>query len=93
MRVNIYEEELDDDVQIVETTPLDSGTTFYGVRVFLKSSPALHDTPEDDDRSAVTFWVGTWQRAEILRQHLKRDLNLALAPIPVESDAMRYGQL
>lgn len=77
MRVNVYEEELTDDVQIVETTA-EEDKTFYGVRVFLLSSDSLHHSSEDDDRSAVTFWVNTYQRAVILQAHLRRDLNLVI---------------
>jgi hypothetical protein len=37
-------------------TTVNSGKTYGGVRVVLHSSPRLHDRPDDDDRSAVTFW-------------------------------------
>ena len=75
MRVNVYEEELTADVQITETSP-DETHTFYGVRVFLHSSERLHNTPTDDDRSAVTFWVGERNRAVILRDALVRALKI-----------------
>lgn len=58
MRVNVYEEELTDEVTLVSTTA-ETGKVFYGVRFYLKSAIALHHTEEDDDRSAVTFWCGT----------------------------------
>ncbi len=64
MRVNIYGEELTDEVELVtkEVTDDTFGTrTFYGLRVFLKSPPELHAHPDDDDRSAITFWV-PWTR-------------------------------
>lgn len=35
----------------------DTGITYYGVRMMLASPGVLHHTPEDDDRSAVTFWI------------------------------------
>lgn len=73
-RTNIYEEELTNDVEVVSTTT-DEGKTFYGVRFFLKSHPDLHHTETDDDRSAVTFWMGTRQRAEIFRDHIRRDFH------------------
>lgn len=59
MRVNVYAEELTLDTQIVtQKVETDKGTrTFYGVRVFLKSPDELHHSANDDDRSAVTFWV------------------------------------
>lgn len=56
MRINIYAEELTDETTLVETVA-DTGRKFYGARIFLESSDKLHNTPEDDDRSAVTFWI------------------------------------
>lgn len=35
--------------------------TFYGIRMYLASPPELHHSPEDDDRSAITFWI-PWTR-------------------------------
>jgi hypothetical protein len=55
MRVNIYAEELTEEVRIVESEA--EGKKFYGVRFFLKSHNDLHFNEKDDDRSAVTFWV------------------------------------
>lgn len=54
MRINIYAEELTDEVE--EVTKVVGDRTFYGIRVYLKSAPELHDTDDDDDRSAITFW-------------------------------------
>lgn len=59
MRINIYNEELTADWVFVKREVEETGKTYYGFRVFLKSAPELHHTPEDDDRSAVTFWWGT----------------------------------
>lgn len=56
MRANIYGEELTTEVQLVKKTA-DTGVTFYGVRFFLKSPEDLHHRANDDDRSAVTFWI------------------------------------
>ena len=69
MRVNIYAEELPTErrVERVETTA-DTGTTFRGVRIYLDSSKKLHDNPDDDDRSAVTFWGNTHEVARLLRE-------------------------
>lgn len=69
MRVNVYTEELVDQAdgkpfaEIVTAEYVSSRTgqpmTNYGLRVFLRSAPELHYIPgRDDDRSAVTFWVG-----------------------------------
>lgn len=57
MRINIYSEELTDRVEKV--TREANGTTFYGLRFYLKSPPELHHTADDDDTSAVTFWAGS----------------------------------
>lgn len=35
----------------------DTGIEHYGVRAYLASPELLHHTPDDDDRSAITFWV------------------------------------
>lgn len=56
MRINIYAEELTQEVEIV-TKKMDDGRTFYAVRLFFKSPKELHHTEQDDDRSAITFWV------------------------------------
>ena len=61
MRVQIYSEEMTSEVTLVTKQVTDEkfGTrVFYGLRAFLKSPPELHSDPEDDDRSAVTFWFG-----------------------------------
>lgn len=62
MRINVYAEELTSEVQVIEKTAEDTGVTFYGIRVFLESPDKLHHTAEDDDRSAITFFV-PWTRA------------------------------
>jgi hypothetical protein len=55
MRVNVYAEEITGDVVWTETTA-DTGKTYGGIRIVLESSPKLHHTLTDDDRSAVTIW-------------------------------------
>lgn len=77
MRINLYGEELTDEVELVSKEVEDAKfgkRTFYGIRVYLKSPPELHDDPEDDDRSAITFWVpwtrATGQQPEAIRQIL-----------------------
>lgn len=56
MRVNVFSQELTDEVQAVEKKA-DTGVTYSAVRFMLHSSERLHCTMEDDDRSAVTFWL------------------------------------
>lgn len=58
MRVQIYQEELGEGVEIIEQNSR-NGEHFYGLRIWLKTCQPLldHSTPEDDDRSAVTLWA------------------------------------
>jgi hypothetical protein len=65
MRVNVYNEELTNEVEAVWVEPR-PGRRYLGIRFFLASSAQLHNTPNDDDRSAVTLWVGSVSAAERL---------------------------
>ena len=59
MRINIYTEELTEDVCVVSKEGVgDDGKprTFHGLRFYLHSPDSLHHNSDDDDRSAVTFW-------------------------------------
>jgi hypothetical protein len=56
VRVNVYAEELTSECELVKKTA-ETGTTFYGLRFYLKSPPDLHNSASDDDRSAITLWV------------------------------------
>ena len=71
MRINIYAEELPDldDPRAVEcvSTTADTGRTFFGARLYLKSANELHDTPDDDDRSAITIWGPRSKVVELLQ--------------------------
>lgn len=73
MRVNVYEEELTTEIVVVPTTA-ETGEVFYGVRIFLESSNKLHNRPDDDDRSAVTIWVGSEERAAHLATSIHRSI-------------------
>lgn len=57
MRINVYSQELTKELAIIETVAKDTGRTYYGIRMYMASPDILHHTPEDDDRSAVTFWI------------------------------------
>ena len=59
MRVNIYGEELTDRIELVKKAV--NQETFVGVRFYLKSHPDLHHSIDDNDESAVTFWL-PWTR-------------------------------
>jgi hypothetical protein len=63
MRVNVYNEEITLEYEFVSKHVEETGKTYYGWRVFLKSAPELHHSENDDDRTAITFWFGTKERA------------------------------
>lgn len=56
MRVNIYSQEVTDEVHIIERES-NTGKTYKAIRFMLHSAKELHHTEDDDDRSAVTFWL------------------------------------
>ena len=56
MRINVYSQELTNEVIQVEKVS-NTGRKYYAAQIILHSSKHLHHPPEDDDRSAVTFWL------------------------------------
>ena len=56
MRINVYSQELTNEVQRLEKVS-NTGLTYSAAMLMLHSSPMLHHPPKDDDRSAVTFWL------------------------------------
>lgn len=56
MRINVYSQELTDEVNVVEKES-NTGLVYSAVQLMLHSTKKLHRPPEDDDRSAVTFWL------------------------------------
>lgn len=71
MRINVYSQELTNEVQVEEKVS-NTGLTYTAVRLMLHSSPMLHHPPADDDRSAVTFWLPkTRERREEFAQALE----------------------
>lgn len=72
MRINVYSQELTDEVSTVEKVA-NTGLTYSAVQIMLHSSPMLHHPPQDDDRSAVTFWLpkSPWRR-EALAETFER---------------------
>jgi hypothetical protein len=56
MRINVYSQELTSEVVLVEK-PSNTGVVYHAAQLVLHSSPLLHHPPQDDDRSAVTFWL------------------------------------
>lgn len=56
MRINVYSQELTTEVIHVEKIS-NTGIIYHAAQLILHSSEKLHHPPEDDDRSAVTFWL------------------------------------
>lgn len=56
MRINVYSQELTNEVQHV-VKESNTGVTYHAAMLVMHSSPMLHHPPADDDRSAVTFWL------------------------------------
>ena len=72
MRINVYSQELTDEVILLEKES-NTGITYHAAQLILHSSPMLHQPPEDDDRSAVTFWLPNSQsRREAMAQAFER---------------------
>lgn len=60
MRINVYSQELTDEVMLVHKDGTDDEgkpATFHGIRMMLVSPETLHHTIDDDDRSAITLWL------------------------------------
>lgn len=57
MRINVYSQELTQEVEVVSKKAQDTGITYHGIRLYLHSPDLLHHTKDDDDRSAITFWI------------------------------------
>lgn len=68
MRVNVYSQELTNEVELIEKRS-NTGIVYMAIRMILHSSEMLHHPPEDDDRSAVTFWlpVRRWRLLELAK--------------------------
>lgn len=75
MRVNVYAEELSQDIEIIEKTTPDG--TFTGLRMYLylpvtdengynRSGKFMH-RPGDDDSAAITFWGKRDLRAVLVK--------------------------
>lgn len=72
MRINVYSQELTDEVQVFNKTS-NTGLIYSAVALMLHSSERLHHPPQDDDRSAVTIWLPkSAERREALAQTFER---------------------
>ncbi len=56
MRINVSSQELTDEVLYVRKES-NTGVVYDAAQLILHSSSRLHHPPQDDDRSAVTFWL------------------------------------
>ena len=56
MRVNVYSQELTNEVLHIEKEA-GTGIVYHAAQLILHSSDKLHHPPKDDDRSAITFWL------------------------------------
>lgn len=56
MRINVYSQELTTEVLLVAKRS-NTGLVYHAAQLILHSSERLHHPPNDDDRSAVTFWL------------------------------------
>jgi len=57
MRINVYSQELTDEVKLISKESDPKGAVYHAAQLVLHSSPRLHHPPQPDDRSAVTFWL------------------------------------
>lgn len=77
MRINVYSQELTDEVCPVEKES-NTGVVYSAVQFMLHSSDHLHHPPKDDDRSAVTFWL---PKSQSRREDLARLFEHAAAHV------------
>lgn len=80
MRINVYSQELTFEVLEISKAS-NTGIVYQAVQFVLHSSPMLHHPPEDDDRSAVTFWLPRSVRG---LKDFKQALNTAGALVEAE---------
>ncbi len=75
MRINVYSQELTNEAHLLSKES-NTGLVYSAVQLMLHSSPMLHHPPEDDDRSAVTFWLpkSKERRRDCPRQRFRVDL-------------------
>jgi hypothetical protein len=72
VRINVYSQELTSEVLMLAKES-NTGVVYHAAQLMLHSSPMLHHPPEDDDRSAVTFWLPKSQhRREEMAQAFER---------------------
>lgn len=81
MRANVYSQEISSETVVVVKTS-ENNVPFSGVRIYLHSSARLHNRPDDDDRSAITFWLprSPARRLSVANTFLRMALDTLSAP-------------
>lgn len=92
MRINVYSQELTDEV-IYTSKKSNTGRTYSAVQLILHSSDKLHHPPADDDRSAITFWMpGSIDRREAMAIAFERIAELfRKAPLEHQTFAQKLA--
>lgn len=88
MRINIYSQELTKEIELVSKVA-DTGITYYGVRMYLASPDILHHSPDDDDRSAITFWIPnakSFTKTDLEQLFYDMSTTIMHAPDPEKND-------
>lgn len=87
MRINVYSQELTNEIVVLEKVS-NTGLTYSAVQIILHSSERLHHPPQDDDRSAVTFWLpkSRKRRLELADTFRRMALEVELAPMETGLD-------
>ena len=87
MRINVYSQELTDEVKFISKGS-NTKIEYHAVQLMLHSSPMLHHPPQDDDRSAVTFWLpkSAHRREELAKAFEHMAMLVRNAPIETGLD-------
>jgi hypothetical protein len=79
MKINVYNEELTDRVELQKVSAK-TGAPFYGLSFYLASPDVLHNTPGDDDSSAVVFWSDSREKLVALLSSALKQIDNYLEP-------------
>lgn len=84
MRINVYSQEQTSEVLLI-LKESNTGVTYSAAQLILHSSTHLHHPPDDDDRSAITFWI---PRSQSRREEMAKafeDIALLYRTAPPET--------
>jgi hypothetical protein len=84
MRINVYSQELTNEVVEISKVS-NTGLVYSAVQLILHSSDRLHHPPQDDDRSAVTFWLPKSAQRRIDFANTLRDMADMVESAPMET--------